>query len=309
MKKKAYIALVFATIFWGTTYPTIKYVLSEMHPPPLLFLCLRFMVATAAVSVLLFIRKIRREAASAMLDPNIIILGALNAAAYSLQFEGMKTASAGISAIMVNTYVLFAPLFSRLVTGERITKRKTISVLTGFTGAAVIAVRDLLHSPPEGASFRADTLGTLLLLLCGAVTGLYVAFSDKVMRTEVKTRSPFSVFLASSVYTLLLLLAEIAVTGDLFRFSTVKTESLPWIAYLGLFSTFAAFVLYLYGVQALGAVHTSIFLLGQVVIGIVASVFFLSEPVEIYTVTGALFILGAIWFVGSGKTPRRDRSR
>jgi len=301
MKKKAYIALVFATIFWGTTYPTIKYVLSEMHLPPLLFLCLRFMVATVAASVLLFVRRVRQEAASALLDPDIIILGALNAVAYSLQFEGMKTTSAGVSAIMVNTYVLFAPLFSRLITGERITRRKTLAVLTGFTGAAVIALKDLLHSPTGGASFRAGTLGTLLLLLCGAVTGLYVAFSEKIMGTEDKTWSPITVFFASSVYTLLLLLAEIAVTGDLGRLSSVNPESLPWIAYLGLFSTFAAFILYLYGVRALGAVHSSIFLLGQVVIGIVASVLVLSEPVEVFTITGAIFILGAIWLAGNGK--------
>ncbi len=303
MKKKAYIALVFATIFWGTTYPTIKYVLSEMHLPPLLFLCLRFTVATAAASILLFVRRIRKEAASALLDPDIIILGALNAVAYSLQFEGMKTTSAGISAIMVNTYVLFAPLFSRLITGERMTRRKTLAVFTGFTGAAVIALRDLLHSPTVGggASFRAGNLGTLLVLLCGAVTGLYVAFSEKIMGTEDKTWSPFTVFFASSVYTLLLLLIEVAVTGDLVRLSSVNPESLPWIAYLGLFSTFAAFVLYLYGVRTLGAVHSSIFLLGQVVIGIVVSVLVLGEPVELFTVTGATFILGAIWLAGNGR--------
>jgi drug/metabolite transporter (DMT)-like permease len=301
MKKKAYIALVFATIFWGTTYPTIKYVLSEMHLPPLLFLCLRFTVATAAASVLLFVRRIRREASSALLDPDIIILGTLNAIAYSLQFEGMKTTSAEISAIMVNTYVLFAPLFSRLITGELITKRKTLAVLTGFTGAAVIALRDLLHSPTGGDSFRAGTLGTLLVLLCGTVTGLYVAFSEKIMGNENKTWSPFTVFFASSVYTLLLLLIEVAVTGDLVRLSSVNPESLPWIAYLGLFSTFAAFVLYLYGVRTLGAVHSSIFLLGQVVIGIVVSVLVLGEPVELFTVTGATFILGAIWLAGNGR--------
>ena len=301
MKKKANIALVFATNFWGTTYPTIKYVLSEMYIPPLLFVCLRFTVATAAASLLLFVRKIRREAAAAMLDPDIIILGALNAVAYSLQFLGMKTTSAGISAIMVNTYVLFAPLFTRLITGECVTRRKTLAVLTGFSGAALIAVRDLLRSPAEGASFPAGASGTLLVLLCGAVTGLYVAFSEKIMGTEDTTRSPFSVFFASSVYTLLLLLAEVAVTGDLVRLSSVRPESIPWIAYLGLFSTFAAFVLYLYGVRSLGAVHASIYLLGQVVIGIVVSVIVLGEPVQVYTVTGALFILGAIWLVGKGR--------
>ena len=308
MKRNAYIALFFATLFWGTTYPTIKYVLSEMSPPPFLFLFLRFAIATAASSALLFSRKIRCEMRFSLRDPYVIILGTLNAVAYSLQFEGMKTTSAGVSAIMVNTYVLFAPLFSRLVTGERITRKKGMAVLTGFAGAAAIALGDLLHSRTGDIPFR-PAPGTILVLLCGAVTGAYVAYSEKIMGGTGPQRSPFTVFFASSVYTLLLLVIEIAVTGDLYRLSSVRPESLPWTAYLGLFSTFIAFVLYLYGVRALGAVHTSIFLLGQVVIGIVVSILFLSETVEVYTVAGAALILGAIWLAGNSKNPVAEHRR
>jgi drug/metabolite transporter (DMT)-like permease len=296
MRKKAFIALALAVLFWGTTYPTIKYGLTGLHLPPILFMCLRFIVATAAAVPLLSIKKVRNEVSRCILQPDIIILGVLNGLAYTFQFIGLKTTQAGVASIIFNTYVLFASIFIRFIFREPIGKRKLLAILSGFLGAAVISLGDVFSSTRQDGTLS----GTVLIILCSVVTGLYVALSGKVMRVKDGPRamSPLSVYLASTVYTLILLLIEAAVSRDLQHMATLNLGSMLWIGYLGIFCTFFAFILYLYGVRVFGAINTSIFLLAQVFISIVISVLLLNETIDLFTITGAPFIFVAIWLIG-----------
>ncbi len=297
MRKKAILALAFATLFWGTTYPVIKHGLSGLQIPPLLFLLLRFFVATAAAMPLLLIRRIRKESFAIMLNPDIALLGLLNGLAYTFQFIGLTSVQAGVGSIIFNTYVLFAAIFTRFILKEPIGKQKTLAIISGFFGALIISLGNL----PSSARRDGTIVGTLLLLICGVITGLYVAYSEKIMRNRDggEGPSPLSVFLVSTIYTLIILLIEAAVFRELRHLGSLDTGILPWICYLGVCCTFCAFILYLYGVKTLGAVNSSVFLLGQVVISIVISIIFLSETVDVFTIAGALFIFVAIWLAGN----------
>lgn len=305
MRKKAILALAVATLFWGTTYPVIKHGLSGLQIPPLLFLFLRFCVATAAAIPLLLIKRIRKESLSVMLNPDIALLGLLNGLAYTFQFVGLKSVQAGIASIIFNTYVLFAALFTRFILKEPIGKQKILAIISGFIGALIISLGNL----PDSARQDGTIVGILLVLICGVITGLYVAYSEKIMRKRNGGRgpSPLSIFLASTIYTLILLLIEAAVFRDFRHLASLDTGSLLWICYLGVCCTFFAFILYLYGVKTLGAVNSSVFLLGQVVISIVISMLLLNETIDLFTIAGTLFIFGAIWLVGNHN--RRDKQR
>jgi drug/metabolite transporter (DMT)-like permease len=297
MRKKAILALAVATLFWGTTYPVIKHGLSGLKIPPLLFLLLRFFVATAAAMPLLLIKRIRKESLAIMLNPDIALLGLLNGLAYTFQFVGLKSVQAGIASIIFNTYVVFAAIFTRFILKEPIGKQKTLAIISGFLGALIISLGNL-HAP---ARQDGTSVGILLVLICGVITGLYVAYSEKIMKKKDggEGPSPLSIFLVSTIYTLIFLLIEAAVFRDLRHLVSLDTGSLSWICYLGVCCTFCAFILYLYGVKVLGAVNSSVFLLGQVVISIIISMLLLNEKIDLFTIAGALFIFGAIWLAGN----------
>jgi drug/metabolite transporter (DMT)-like permease len=296
MRKNAIIALILAALFWGTTYPAIKHGVSGLHLPPILFLLLRFIVATAVAAPLLSMKRIREEVFRYILHPHIITLGVLNGLAYTLQFVGLKMIQAGIASIIFNTYVLFATIFARVIIKEHVGKRKLFAILSGFIGAFVISLGDVLSPARQDGTLA----GTMLILLCSVATGLYVVYSHLIMKEGEgqKTLSPLSVYIASTVYTLVLLLLEAAAFRELQYVRMLDLSSMLWIGYLGICCTFFAFILYLYGVKVLGAIYTSVFLLGQVIISIAISILLLNESIDLFTVSGAPFIFMAIWLAG-----------
>ena len=73
--------------------------------------------------------------------------------------------------------------------------------------------------------------------------------------------------------------------------------ALLWVGYLGICCTTGTFILYLYAVRVYGGVNIGVFLLAQVIISIVISVYLLGESLNSYMVFGALLIFAAIWLV------------
>jgi drug/metabolite transporter (DMT)-like permease len=296
--KLAILSISIATLFWGTTYPTIKFGLTGLHIPPMFFLFIRFLVAIASMLPLLAFKKIRAETLSCIGNPNVVILGLLNGIAFSFQFLGQVWATAGVSTIMVNTYVLFAPLFVRMILKERIRVWQKIAIIIGFTGVLLISIGDFLV-PQE---HRKALFGTLLVLVCGIVTGLYVAYSEKIMK-KPHSESPVSIFFASSLFTLLLVALGAASFGDIHSFLLLDLRSIFWVIYLGTFCTSGAFILYLYSVRVFGAVNSAVFLLAQIVISIVLSVLLLDERLNGFMIAGGLSIFVAIWLVKKPEKP------
>lgn len=299
-KEKAIFAILLATVFWGTTYPTIKFGLSELYLPPLTFLFLRFLVATVSLCPLLFIKPIREEVFWALQKPYIILLGIFNGISYSLQYIGQVSTTAGIATIMVNTYVLFAPIFAHFIFKKKIDLRKKLAIITGFLGVATIAMGDIISSEENTSTL----LGTLLVLGCGLLAGVYVAYSEKVMKNRYneKPLNPLAVFLSSTIFTLLLIIIEGLAFRDLAAFTHIELRAFFIIVYLGIFCTGGAFVLYLYSIKELGSVNSAVFMLLQIIISITISTTLLKEILNVFMLCGGFLIVVAIYLVQKSKS-------
>jgi drug/metabolite transporter (DMT)-like permease len=290
---KAVFSITIATLFWGTTYPVIKFGLSQLHLTPLSFLTLRFLSALASLTPLLLIKSIREEFIWSISKPDILILGILNGVAYALQFIGQVSTTAGIATIMVSTYVLFTLLFGHFILGKKINLRKKIAVFIGFSGVVIIAMGDLINMRGESNSFygMALTLGT------GICAGLYVTFSEKVYELTFNERklNPVTIFFTSTVYSSLIIACAGLFIQDLPHFSSLTLPALLPVLYLGVLCTSGAFIMYLIAVREAGAVNTAVFMLLQIIISIIFAFVLLSEMPDVFMIVGSPLIFVAIY--------------
>ncbi|MHA1444353.1 MAG: EamA family transporter, partial [Candidatus Hodarchaeales archaeon] len=86
----AFLALIVATILWGTTYSISKIGLSVLTPPipPLGYLFLRFSIALLVLIPLFPFLTSRQNLKSLLTDKFVILLGIVNGSSYILQFIG-----------------------------------------------------------------------------------------------------------------------------------------------------------------------------------------------------------------------------
>ncbi len=291
----AYISLIFAAILWGTTYPIIKIGFQEIHLTPMTYLFMRFVFALLTLSPVLAIRSIRKEAFHLLTSYEVMLLGIMNGAGYILQFIGQVHVSASFSSIMLNTYVLSTPLFNHFFFKKPVERRKKAASAAGFIGAAVIAVGNIMQSH----ALTLTLYGILMVLGAGIVYGLYIVYSEKIMAVNFrgKTPHPVSLFFASSVSSLLIIFITGLFLRDLPGLSPFPLIALLPVLYLGVLCTNVAFILYLIAIKELGAVSSAVYLLINIVIGVILSVIVLHETLAVTMYIGGALILLSIYLV------------
>ena len=296
-KLSGYLAILGATILWGTSFPVIKMSLTELDLSPLTFLTLRFMLTLAVLSPILVKRSSRRDIAEYLKKPDIMILGAVNGAAFSFQFLGQARVSAIVASLLINSYLLFTPFFARILLGSTITLRKKVAVTVGFLGTAVIALGNFTGSGDVLASIT----GVPMVLVSGVLYSLYIAYSEKNMSV---TSQPVPIFFSSTVYSLATILIFGLVLQDLPVLRPFPPAALWPVAYLSLFCTALAFILYLHAIHQLGSVDSAVYLLLNIVAGILLSYFMLGEIPDVFHYIGASLIFFSIFLI---KKPQRAR--
>jgi len=301
----AYISLIFAAILWGTTYPIIKIGFQEIHLAPMTYLFMRFVFALITLSPVLAIRSIRKEVFHLLFRYEVILLGIMNGAGYTLQFLGQVHVTASFSSIMLNTYVLFTPLFNHFFFKNPVDGRKKAAAAAGFIGAAVIAVGNIITH-----ALSVTLYGTLMVLGSGIVYGLYIVYSEKTMAANFRGKRPHpvSLFYASTVSSLLIIFITGLFMRDLPGLSPFPMIALLPVLYLGILCTNAAFILYLIAIKELGAVSSAIYLLISIVIGVILSVIVLHESLAITMYIGGSLIFVSIYLV-QNKNSYSDTSR
>jgi|GEM_PF-1041070 len=292
-----YLAILGASILWGTSFPVIKIGFTELNLSPITFLTARFILTIVILSPLLLKRSARRDVAAYLKKPDIMILGAVNGAAFSFQFIGQARVSAIVASLLLNSYILFTPFFARTLLGTQITSRKKFAVLIGFFGTAVIAFGNFTGK----GNILGSLIGVPMVLFAGVLYSLYIAYSEKNMNS---TGKPVLIFYASTIYSLLVILIAGLILRDLPGLRPFPLPALLPVAYLSLFCTALAFILYLHAIHQLGSVDSAVYLLLNIVVGIILSYIMLGEIPDTFIYIGASLIFLSIYLI---KKPRQTR--
>jgi drug/metabolite transporter (DMT)-like permease len=149
---KADVALGFNAVIWGTTFVLVKSALHQVSP--VLFLALRFSLATAALAVM-FRRRWKRRAPEAppvtgKTVATAAVIGLFLFAGYLLQTVGLQSTTAPKSAFLTGLATVMVPLLAMLVYRIRPRVWEVAGVLAATLGMGLLTLEGPIGSVSRG---------------------------------------------------------------------------------------------------------------------------------------------------------------
>lgn len=216
----------------------------------------------------------------------VLILGALFAAQLSMIYFGLSKSNASRGTLLANLvpfFILFLAHF--FIPGDRITRRKFLGVLLGFSGVA------FMFSERSGltADFRIGDiiiLGATFIWACNAV----------YLKRIIHGFSPFHVTLCSMAFSVPIFFLEALVWDDP-MISHLNLKIIGALIYQSLITASFGFVLWNTLLQKYGAVALHSFIFIMPIAGVVLGGLILEEPITLKLLIALVLIVTGILIV------------
>lgn len=289
VRQNAWIAFAAVCVIWGTTYLAIKVALETV--PPFMLGGLRYVIAGTVLAAVLRVRGIalpplREWRELALLGFLMITLGngGVN--------WGEQYLASGITAVVIATSPFWMVAIDALwPDGERLSGRKLLGLLVGFSGIVLLTWPDLTL---EGAQGGRVLLGVLSLQV--ACVGWSVASS--YTKRHSATRNVLAVAAVQMFFGGVFMLAIAVATGE-WRHLSFTARSAGAVAYLIVAGSLIAFAAYSYALRHLPIATVSLYTYINPVIAVALGTLLLGEPFRVSMLVAAAVIVTGITIVRS----------
>jgi len=278
-------------LIWSSAFAVSKVALADC--PPLLLASARCLLAGAVMLGVAAIsgagwRLARRDLAI------FAVLGVANNALYlGLNCVGMRSVSAGLSALIVSANPVLTALLAAFVLGERLTWRKAAGLLLGVGGVTVIVESRLTGGEsPIGVAF---VMGALLALVGGTILFKRLAPGG-------------GLWIGNCVQNLTggLALVPFASTFESIGDIVPSWRLLMAFAFLVFLSAIVAYLLWLHLLTVLGATAASAYHFIMPPLGLFFGWLLLGERLDFVDFLGVLPVALGIWLVTHIAAPMRS---
>jgi drug/metabolite transporter (DMT)-like permease len=167
---QADLSLLAITLIWGSTFTIVKMSLAQASP--ILFICLRFWVATLVVAVFMprALRNLSLRTVKRGLVLSVALLGG-----FVFQTIGLRATTPSRSAFLTSLSVLLVPVLGFFVFHHRPRIRTLLGVAVATAGLGLLT----LNTIPSKF-----TRGDLLTLICAAVFALHILLIGQYLPTS-----------------------------------------------------------------------------------------------------------------------------
>lgn len=271
-QRKADLALVLVTLFWGVSYYLVDLCLDELQPMNLN--AFRFLLAFLVLAPI-FWKKLRHINRATLKYSAII--GALLVGVYAGATFGVANTSISNAGFICALPVVFTPLLDLLFNRHKPDKRLGVALILCTVGLALLTLNEQFH----------PARGDLICLVCA------VCYAADMLVTEKAVKQP-------EVDALTLGVCQLGVAGVLMLLVSAVTEQprLPqsptiWGAaiFLGLFCSGAAFVIQAVAQQYTTASHVGVIFTLEPVFSAIVAYFFANEKLLPRGYIGAALML------------------
>ncbi|PSP50522.1 EamA family transporter [Halobacteriales archaeon QH_7_69_31] len=285
-----YATALFVTLatMWGLSFPAISVGLEYI--PPLLFAAFRY--DTAAVLLLGYAisttdnwRPVGRNNQQAVLAGGLFLV-----AGNGLLFIGQQTVPSGVAAILQAMVPIATALWAMALLGERLSGVGSVGVALGFLGVALVV------QPNPDSLLAGDTAGRLIILGQVASVSLGSVLVDRAQPSMERVPMTGWAMLVGGLVLHLLSLAA----GEPVPASVAEPAAVGAVAYLGVFSTALAFIIYFTILHDRGAFEASLVAYLVPVVATVVGVAVLGETVSVLSLVGFVVV-----FLGFALLKRR----
>lgn len=291
---KTYIILLLVPLFWGGAFATTKHVVTEL--PPLTASALRFMTA----GLLMLLWSIwRKELNWPLIRQNLfplLAVGATGVFLYNYFFAtGLQYTSAITGSLIIVVNPVFTACIASLFMGESRDWRVLIGVILSFIGVSFVVCKG------DFSILTQMSIGTGEKYLFGAVASwvAYTLMIKKVTRT-------MGASVVTSVSTILgavmLLVSSILLEEQWDKALSLSTQTILELLYLAIFATVIAFVLFIWGIQRIGATKASAYINLMPINALWIAVLMYGETISAYHLIGMSLTIAGVFMTTQGKT-------
>jgi drug/metabolite transporter (DMT)-like permease len=154
-------------VLWSSAFAVAKVALADC--PPLLLLTARFLLAGAVMMCAAAVLDRGRWRLTGRDVAALALIGAINNALYlGLNYVGMRSISAGLSALIVSANPVLTAVAAAFLLGERMTWRKAAGLLLGLGGVAFI-VESRIAAGNDSVMGIALTFAALVAMVAGTI--------------------------------------------------------------------------------------------------------------------------------------------
>lgn len=265
--------LVFATFAWGASFVLVKTALAEMNL--YYFLFLRFSLASILMAVI-FWKQVSGAGRSTV--GAAFLLGALLAAAYIAQTEGLKITSSANAALITCLFMVLIPFFSYFYNGSRVGIFPVVGIALSFAGMYLLTCMGL-----TGIN-RGDAI----------VLGCAVAVAWHVIMTGKYARSHRLIPLVTYQFIFVALISGVAAALKGGVTLNISSRSLFTILFTGVFATIVAFLIQTAAQRVLSPARTGVICALEAVFGALIPWALLIERPRAISVAGALLMVAGM---------------
>ena len=268
------VVLIITTMLWGYCFVIMKTSLASAHP--LAILCAKFLIAFLFL-VLIFRKK--WKASWRVCAKKGIIVGVWLFLASYVQLLGCEKITAGKSAFLTTIYVLFVPFINRIIFKKNIKKKSYIAAIFAIIGIGFLSLDDSLRMGS----------GELLALIGGLGYAVHMIYVDRY----VEEYEPIVLTIWQMLIGFVLsFFASLICEVDLMKIC--NTNLILGMFYLGVAGTGVAFLLQNIGQRYLSPQTASLLLSLESVFGMLCSIIFLNEKVDMKKFSGCILIFAGI---------------
>lgn len=276
--KNARLSLVLTMMLFGTIGTISRFI--DM---PSSIICLgRAAVAVTVILLILSLQKERINTESIKRNIGWLILSStLLCINWICQFEAFKYTTIATSTLCYYMQPIFYIIAGAIVLKERASAKKWICVLVAFLGMIFVS----------GVIQVGFDISELKGAIYGVVGGFFYAMVVLINK-YMKDISPVNTTIIQMALVTIIMTPYALATGDFGRVS-ITTVGIICLIVLGAVHTGLAYIIYFDSVNKLSTQTVGILSYIDPVEAVLLSALFLREPITIWTIAGAILILGA----------------
>jgi drug/metabolite transporter (DMT)-like permease len=284
----AYAAIIATTILWASSLIFAKLVFSELGP--IVFVALRYTLATPFLFVLAFQRRKKQTRGALRANWKILLVTGLSGPFISqvLQYIGLELTTASDALLLLNLTPIFAVILAAPLLDERITLDKIIGLIVATLGAMLIVV----NSSPDLAIFTIErVIGNIIVI----VSTLFFAINGIAGKIAVKSANTVSTTFYSTLFAVPFIWVTAALFDDVTVLFTMSIEAWAVVLWVAIVNTVIAFMLYYESMKNIESSRVQIILNLIGVWGVIMSILVLNEIVTFLQILGGfLTIIGVV---------------
>ncbi len=287
--------LTLMALFWGGTFIGGRIASPEM--PAVTVALWRYALAIAALLILAFAMEGGLPRPTPRQWMGLVLMGATGVFVFNLCFMyALARVPASRASLIMALNPAVTLLAASLFLHERLTRNKVIGIAIALVGVAVV----LGHGNPLRLADGALGAGEIVMFGCP----LSWAANTLVARRMLPGMSTIASTTWSAIAGTVMLVLAAAFMGAVMP-EGVSLRAWAAIAFLAIFGTAIALVLFYDGVRRIGAARASVFINLVPVFAVALGVLVLGEPLELSMIAGGALVIGGIFLLNRTEAPRR----